>query len=167
MLCYRHKRVETAVSCGRCDRPICTQCMIPGPAGIRCPECAAVGKLPFDQVPPARLALATVAGLATGFLGAWILASIPFFSLFLAYYYGGLLAEIVFRAAGRRGARQVTVISISSIILGYVPHIVSSVLIIVHAFGSAAGGAMAMLLVWPVLSCGIAVATCYARCRSI
>ena len=38
MVCYRHPRVETAVSCSNCGRPICTDCMVFGPVGIRCPE---------------------------------------------------------------------------------------------------------------------------------
>jgi membrane associated rhomboid family serine protease len=40
--CYRHPRVETAVTCSDCGRPICTECMTFGPVGIRCPECAGV-----------------------------------------------------------------------------------------------------------------------------
>jgi membrane associated rhomboid family serine protease len=39
-VCYRHPGVETAVSCSDCGRPICTDCMVFGPVGIRCPECA-------------------------------------------------------------------------------------------------------------------------------
>lgn len=42
MTCYRHPRVETAVTCSDCGRPICTDCMTFGPVGIRCPECAGV-----------------------------------------------------------------------------------------------------------------------------
>ena len=38
--CYRHKREETRVTCGRCERPICTRCMVIGPAGVRCKICA-------------------------------------------------------------------------------------------------------------------------------
>lgn len=41
-VCYRHPRVETAVSCSDCGRPICPDCMVFGPVGIRCPECAGV-----------------------------------------------------------------------------------------------------------------------------
>ncbi|RYG85913.1 zinc-ribbon domain-containing protein, partial [bacterium] len=40
MRCYRHPKVATNLSCGRCERPVCTRCAINGPAGIRCPECA-------------------------------------------------------------------------------------------------------------------------------
>lgn len=38
--CYRHPRRETNVSCSRCGRPICPECMNPSPVGMRCPECA-------------------------------------------------------------------------------------------------------------------------------
>ncbi len=38
--CYRHPNRETSVSCSRCARPICPDCMIPSPVGMRCPECA-------------------------------------------------------------------------------------------------------------------------------
>ena len=38
--CYRHPDRETNVSCSRCGRPICPDCMIPSPVGMRCPECA-------------------------------------------------------------------------------------------------------------------------------
>lgn len=38
--CYRHPKVPTQLSCGRCGRPVCTKCVILGPAGPRCPDCA-------------------------------------------------------------------------------------------------------------------------------
>src|SRR5689334_21973487 len=38
--CYRHPDRETRVSCSNCGRPICPDCMIPTPVGMRCPECA-------------------------------------------------------------------------------------------------------------------------------
>lgn len=38
--CYRHPDRETRVSCSRCERPICPECMTPSPVGMRCPECA-------------------------------------------------------------------------------------------------------------------------------
>ena len=40
MVCYRHPRNETAVSCSSCGRPICTDCMVFASVGIKCPECA-------------------------------------------------------------------------------------------------------------------------------
>ena len=38
--CYRHPGRETNVSCSRCGRPICPECMHDSPVGMRCPECA-------------------------------------------------------------------------------------------------------------------------------
>ena len=38
--CYRHPGRETAVSCSNCGRPICPDCMVYAPVGIKCPECA-------------------------------------------------------------------------------------------------------------------------------
>jgi membrane associated rhomboid family serine protease len=38
--CYRHPDRETNVSCSRCARPICPDCMTPSPVGMRCPDCA-------------------------------------------------------------------------------------------------------------------------------
>jgi membrane associated rhomboid family serine protease len=40
MVCYRHPRNETAVTCSNCGRPICTECMVFAAVGIKCPECA-------------------------------------------------------------------------------------------------------------------------------
>jgi len=38
--CYKHPKVPTNLSCGRCERPICTKCAVIGANGVRCPECA-------------------------------------------------------------------------------------------------------------------------------
>ena len=38
--CWKHKKEPTRVSCGRCEKPICTKCLVIGPAGPRCKECA-------------------------------------------------------------------------------------------------------------------------------
>ncbi len=39
-VCYRHPTVRTELSCGRCGRYLCPTCVIIGPAGPRCKECA-------------------------------------------------------------------------------------------------------------------------------
>jgi ribosomal protein S27AE len=38
--CHRHKRELTRLRCGRCERPICHKCVVLGPAGPRCKDCA-------------------------------------------------------------------------------------------------------------------------------
>lgn len=38
--CYKHKKEKTNLACGRCGRFICTKCLVLGPAGPRCKDCA-------------------------------------------------------------------------------------------------------------------------------
>jgi membrane associated rhomboid family serine protease len=39
--CYRHPDRETGIRCTRCERPICTDCMVSASVGFQCPECVA------------------------------------------------------------------------------------------------------------------------------
>jgi membrane associated rhomboid family serine protease len=47
--CYRHRARETYVSCVRCGRPICPDCMIQAAVGFQCPECVRDGRKTVRQ----------------------------------------------------------------------------------------------------------------------
>jgi hypothetical protein len=103
--CYRHPERETYISCGRCDRPICTACAMLGPVGARCREC---GKLAFDPMTsftPAQLVGGSLVAVSGGLVGGFIGLQVGFFfALCLGPLAGGFLAEAVMRVTGfKRG----------------------------------------------------------------
>ncbi|WP_329566007.1 rhomboid family intramembrane serine protease [Kitasatospora sp. NBC_01266] len=59
--CYRHSDQETGVSCSRCGRPICPQCMIDASVGFHCPECVSGA-----AAQPTRVATTRFGGRLTG-----------------------------------------------------------------------------------------------------
>lgn len=78
--CYNHPDRETSLSCTRCERPICPDCLRSAAVGYQCPECARSGRtreatLPyggkiFEQAGLVTIVLAALniaAYLITGF----------------------------------------------------------------------------------------------------
>lgn len=51
--CYRHPDRVSGISCQRCERPICPQCMHQASVGFHCPDCATAGKQKVMQGPAA------------------------------------------------------------------------------------------------------------------
>ena len=65
-VCYRHPGRETAVSCSNCERPICTDCMVYTPVGIKCPDCARQPRSAIVRLRPDRAARAIAAAFGVG-----------------------------------------------------------------------------------------------------
>src|SRR3954465_3639035 len=58
--CYRHPDREAYISCQRCERLICPECMREASVGFQCPSCIALGAKSVRQ--PKTLAGGTVSG---------------------------------------------------------------------------------------------------------
>ena len=67
--CSRHPNTETNLRCGKCEVPLCPQCMVHTPVGVRCQECARVRRLPTFEVTTPFLARAIGAGIGLGIVG--------------------------------------------------------------------------------------------------
>src|SRR5882762_4838251 len=68
--CYRHPERETWVSCTRCERPICPDCLRSAAVGFQCPECVKSGGRTARQATlPYGGKLVENAGLVTIVLG--------------------------------------------------------------------------------------------------
>jgi hypothetical protein len=99
--CHYHPNVETLVSCGRCGKPLCPDCVGHGATGVRCKECLrqtprALGMASGRQIIVAAV-IALVVGLALG--GIW--------GFFLwRDFFSGLVMGFVVASAAFLGSRR-------------------------------------------------------------
>ena len=129
MKCARHPGVETALSCGKCEVPICPKCMIQTPVGARCPSCARVSRVPTYQVGGIHylraagtgLGIALVTGLAWGFIQIFI----PFFflGLLIAGAVGYAIGEVISLSVNRKSGTGLAVIGGVAVIISYAVYV--------------------------------------------
>ena len=130
-VCYRHPDVETSLRCNRCGKPICTKCAELTPVGYRCPDCVRQqqdkfytgGNLDYVIAVVVALPLSLIAGAVFTF----IIAGIGFFTWIISFIAapatGGLIAEAVRRAVGRRRSRYLSIVVAACLVLGVAPFV--------------------------------------------
>ncbi|MHB9150410.1 MAG: B-box zinc finger protein [Thermoleophilia bacterium] len=103
--CANHPKRETYVRCSSCGKPICTDCMVYSPVGIKCKECARLPRSARLVFGPDRwvrsIAAAVLGGAVVGSIYYFLLSAVGFF--FLAFLIGAgvgyVMGELVLRAA--------------------------------------------------------------------
>jgi hypothetical protein len=120
LFCYRHPARETWVRCGRCEKPICTQCAMQGPVGFRCRDCGKPVRDPMGSFTPVQLAGGLAASLGGGLLAAFISGRFGFFALFVAFFAGGLIVGGITRITGYKMGALMDGIVYGGIIAGAV-----------------------------------------------
>ena len=128
-VCYRHPDVETSLRCNRCGKLICVKCAERTPVGYRCPDCVREQQDKFytggslDYVIAALVALPL--SLIAGAVFTFFIARIGFFSWIISFIAapatGGLIAEAVRRAVGRRRSRYLSTVAAACMVLGVAP----------------------------------------------
>lgn len=126
--CANHKSTETALRCGKCEKPICGRCVIFTPVGTRCRECARLTRIPTYNVGVAYITRGVAAGMAAalgvGVLGGYLLRTgvlpVPYLlgPLVLAGI-GYVAAEAVSLATNRKRGPALRVVAVASFIAGY------------------------------------------------
>ena len=123
MRCALHSETETNLNCGKCGQPICPKCLIQTPVGARCPQCAALKRLPVYDVSAVSYVRATAAGILTASALGAVWAFIPlggFFSLFLAMGVGYAVGEMVSLSVNRKRGLGLQVIAGVSMVASYI-----------------------------------------------
>lgn len=121
MRCAKHPDMETYVRCAQCDTPICGDCMVTGPVGIRCPGCAhgKAAASPVFQPKPTSIARGAGLGVVTAGLFGWV-ALLPTLLLVLGSAgLGCLVGEVVLRAGGRKRGKLMETIAGATALLGF------------------------------------------------
>lgn len=116
--CYRHPERETWVRCGRCDQPICMNCAMQGPVGLRCKTC---GKPTRDALASMRPSQVVIGSLVAGGLGAavgYFSAQFGWFMIVVGFFAGTLIAEALDRTVGIKRGPRILAIAIAGIAIG-------------------------------------------------
>ena len=124
MQCARHPKVETELTCGRCETPICPRCAVFTDVGARCPTCAPARKLPQFEVGFVYLLRGAAAALGTGAAlgavwGALLPGGIGFLGLFLAAFLGYAIAEAVSVVTNRKAGTALQVVAAAGALAAY------------------------------------------------
>ncbi len=108
--CHWHPEVETRLSCARCQKPVCPQCVVQAPVGLRCRECGRATRMPTYDVGPSYLAraaavaagVAVVGGIVWAVVYASFLGRIPYLPSLLPLVVGYAAGELISRATNRK-----------------------------------------------------------------
>ena len=115
--CWRHRKVQTRLRCGRCEKPICPKCTRMGPTGSRCLECASNRTQHIYQVSPVNYAATFAAALIFSLVGVAIIGSVGIFLLFLIPLIGPALTRfVVVVTGGKRGTGLAATASLGALL---------------------------------------------------
>ncbi|MSQ11283.1 MAG: hypothetical protein EXR48_01065 [Dehalococcoidia bacterium] len=127
-VCTNHKKVETALRCGKCDKPICGRCAMNTEVGTRCRDCARLKRVPTYQVNPVYLVRGLVAGLAVavgvGLLGGFlfredVISRSRVLAALILLTMSYLTAEVVSLATNRKSGPPLQMVGVACFLAGY------------------------------------------------
>ena len=174
LYCANHPDTETLLRCNRCNKPICLKCAVQTSVGYRCKECirdvqSGYFNIENKDYPIALLVGMVVTAIATPIAGT-LIRGLGFFGFLIAFFVGsaagGLLAQIIRAAVGRRRGRYLRHFALGGIVLGL---LVGAAIMGIVATGSIIGIVVGVLSIFTnlplIIFVVLAVATAYQLLR--
>ena len=118
--CSYHPNVMTGLRCSRCGKPICPQCAVRTPVGLRCPDCAGVRGLPTYRTSNSSLAKAAGAGVAVAIGTAILWRFFPSWEFYLCLLLGFGTVEAMARFSGNKRGADLQLLAIGIVTFGLV-----------------------------------------------
>ncbi len=106
LTCTWHPERETMLRCNRCGRPMCPECAVRHPVGLRCKECVKETRSPIYRVGLRDYLIAGVVGLFLSTIAGFImsfLSGLWFLSFFIGPAIGAGIADLMSRSVRKRG----------------------------------------------------------------
>ncbi|HNT74204.1 MAG TPA: hypothetical protein PKH77_04185 [Anaerolineae bacterium] len=161
--CKWHSKTETTLACYQCGTPICIRCARRTPVGYICPDCLRGRKQRFEQARPTDYIIVASIALVLGFI-ANILPLVGWYVIFLSPLAGIGIAEVVWRAVGRRYSSHLWWVVGASLVVSSAPVFLLSLL---SSIGSiSAGNTWGVVgLIWVALHVALIVGAAVGRLR--
>jgi hypothetical protein len=116
--CVNHPNVQTGLRCNKCGDPICARCAVRTPVGYRCPRCVKEQQAVFYTGLPLDYIIAALISLPAAAAGAYIISFLGFFfAFFVSPVAGALVADLAWRAVGRRRSRYLWLTVCGSVVV--------------------------------------------------
>lgn len=115
--CAKHPKVETGITCASCGTPICPDCMVVTPVGMKCRQCGLQkgGKL-FD-IGFGRLAIAGLTAVVAGVVAAMV-PHLGIFMIFISMAYGYFAGTVIMKSVGMKRGMKMEITAGVGMVLG-------------------------------------------------
>jgi len=124
LYCTVHPDRETMLRCNRCGRPMCIECAVRHPVGMRCRECVQETRSPVYRVGVTHMLLAfvaaTVAGVVAAIVHTFVSGLFWLLVFFVSPALGTGVASVVERVVPRKRGRALQLATVAGLLAGVV-----------------------------------------------
>lgn len=117
--CSYHPDIQTGLRCTNCGKPICPECAVRTPVGLRCPDCAGVRTMGSIRTPTNRLAKAVGAGMLVAIVVAVLWRFMPSWGFYLSLAMGFGVVETIARVTRNKRGRDLQIAAMAIVTIGF------------------------------------------------